>query len=220
MALFPEHPQVEYSVCTASDADAMAKLLGDVFSRRDPPAYAVGLTASEFEAFVRLFLPKAVSEELTVVARSRDNGELVGALLTEDSAQPMPDGLHRLSPKLDPVFDILTPLGDEYWRDRPIVPGDSIHLFLLAVDDTATGCGVAQQLVTSCLNVGQSRGYRFAVTEATNLTSQHIFRKCGFEEQVRGSYEKHRFHGLACFASIVEHGGPILMDRRLATVRT
>ena len=50
---------IEYGVSAASDADAMAKLLGEVFSRRDPPAVAVGLTASEFEEFVRLFCPKA-----------------------------------------------------------------------------------------------------------------------------------------------------------------
>ncbi len=39
--------QIEYGVCAASDADAMAKLLGEVFSRHDPPAYAVGVTAPE-----------------------------------------------------------------------------------------------------------------------------------------------------------------------------
>ena len=54
-----------------------------------------------------------------------------------------------------------------------------------------------------------------AVTEATNTTSQHIFRKLGFTERVRGSYADHRFRGRAVFRSIAEHGGPILMDRSL-----
>ena len=54
-----EHQPFDYGVYTAQDAVEMARLLGEVFSRRDPPAMAVGVTPSEFEAFVRLFCPKA-----------------------------------------------------------------------------------------------------------------------------------------------------------------
>ena len=100
-----QHVPIEYGVYAASDADAMARLLGDVFSRRDPPAIAAGLTATEFETFVRLFCPKAAAEGLTIVARLRDTGELVGALLTEDCASELPDGIDQLSAKFDPIFD-------------------------------------------------------------------------------------------------------------------
>jgi hypothetical protein len=43
-----------------------------------------------------------------------------------------------------------------------------------------------------------------------------IFRKGGFVERVRRSYQDHRFDGQAVFASIAEHGGPNLMDKRIA----
>lgn len=217
MANSPELTRIDYSVCDTADADAMANLLGEVFSRRDPPAYAVGLTATEFERFVLLFCPKAVAEGLTLIARSRDNGALVGALLTEDCASPMPEGLDRLSHKFEPVFDILGQLSTEYWGDRQPRPGESIHLFLLGVAESVVGCGVAQQLVTACLQLGASKGYRLAVTEATNKVSQHIFRKLGFVERARRSYETHRFDGRAVFETIAAHGGPILMDRSLAS---
>lgn len=36
--------QIEYGTYVSSDAEAMVKLLGEVFSRYDPPAVAVGLT--------------------------------------------------------------------------------------------------------------------------------------------------------------------------------
>ena len=208
---------IEYGVYAASDADAMAKLLGEVFSRRDPPAVAAGLTASEFEAFVRLFCPKAEAEGLTIVARLSGTGELVGALLTEDCASEMPDGMDRLSAKFDPVFDILGQLEAEYRGDRVVRPGESLHLFLLGVSEQVAGRGVAQRLVAACLEHGARRGYRLAVTEATNKVSQHIFRKHGFVERVQRSYQTHRFDGRAVFASIAEHGGPMLMDRSLTS---
>jgi len=85
----------------------MATLLGEVFSRYDPSAVAVGLTTSEFEVFVRLLSPMVADEGLRIVARLVCTGELVGALLTEDSASTLPDGMDRLSTKFDPIFDIL-----------------------------------------------------------------------------------------------------------------
>jgi ribosomal protein S18 acetylase RimI-like enzyme len=204
-----------YSVYKASDAVEMARLLADVFVQHDPPAVAAGLTSSEFEAFVRLFCPTAEAERLTIVARSADTGEMIGALLAEDSASAPPDGMDHLSAKFNPIFDILGQLDAEYRSGQPVHPGESIHLFLLGVSRRFAGKGAAQQLVAQSLATGARRGYRVAVTEATNKTSQHIFRKQGFVERVRRSYADHRFDGQAIFASIVEHGGPILMDRRL-----
>jgi GNAT superfamily N-acetyltransferase len=211
-----EHMQIEYGTYVSSDAEAMVKLLGEVFSRYDPPAVAVGLTTPEFEAFVRLLCPKVVVEGLTIVARLAGTGELIGVLLTEDSASALPEGIDRLCAKFDPIFDILGQLDTEYRGGQVLRPGESIHLFLLGVSDRVAGRGVAQQLVSACLDHGTRRGYRVAVTEATNKVSQHIFRKQGFVARVQRSYEAHRFEGRQVFASIAEHGGPILMDKLLA----
>jgi GNAT superfamily N-acetyltransferase len=216
MAASPEPLQIEYGAYAPSDGEAMTSLLAHVFSRSDPPAIAAGLTASEFEAFVRLLIPKAAAEELTVVARLAGTGELIGALLTEDSASSLPGGMDRLSPKFDPIFDILGQLDAEYRGGRAARPGDSLHLFLLGVSDRVAGRGVAQQLVAASLQRGRRRGYRIAVTEATNRVSQHIFLRQGFVARVQRSYQAHRFDGRQVFASIAEHGGPILMDKSLA----
>jgi hypothetical protein len=56
----------------------------------------------------------------------------------------------------------------------------------------------------------------YEAPEAEEKVSQRIFRKLGFSERVHRSYQDHRFDGRAVFASIAEHGGPILLDRRFA----
>jgi ribosomal protein S18 acetylase RimI-like enzyme len=207
---------VTYDILTESDTSDMARLLGDVFARRDPPAVAVGLTGSEFEAFVRLFCPKAVGEGLSIIARSDATGDMIGALLAEDSASAPPEKLSQVSRKFNPIFDMLGQLDAEYRESRAAVQrGESIHLFLLGVTDDFAGKGVAQQLVAACLANAVTRGYRVAVTEATNKTSQHVFRKQGFAERVRRSYAAHRFEGDEFFQSIADQGGPILMDKEL-----
>jgi ribosomal protein S18 acetylase RimI-like enzyme len=211
----PEPIQIECGVYLPSEAEAMTELLAETFSRHDPPAIAVGLTAPEFDAFVRLLCPKVAAEGLTVVARLAGTSALVGALLTEDSASPPPEGMDRLSAKFDPIFDILGQLESDYRGSQAVRPGESLHLFLLGVSDRVAGRGVAHQLVAACLEHGRRRGYRLAVTEATNKVSQHIFRKQGFVERVQRSYATHRFEGRQVFASIAEQGGPILMDKSL-----
>ena len=140
---------------------------------------------------------------------------MVGALLTEDFASTQPEGLASLSPKFDPIFDILGQLDAEYRGGRAVPHGESLHLYLLGVAIAAAGHGVAKQLVATCLENGVRKGYRIAVTEATASVSQHVFRRLGFVERVHRSYKEYRFGGRAVFASIAEHGGPILMDRHL-----
>ena len=78
------HREIEYSLFSARDLDETARLLGQVFADRDPPAVAAGISVDEFEAFVRLFLPKAIEDELTILARFSDTGKLAGVMLNED----------------------------------------------------------------------------------------------------------------------------------------
>jgi ribosomal protein S18 acetylase RimI-like enzyme len=206
---------VNYNLYTKADADEMSRLLADVFAHRDPPAIALGLTVPEFEFFVRLYGPKADAEGLTVVARAAATGEMIGALLAEDSASAPPDGLEQLSPKFNPVFDILGQMDADYSGGRARRPGEWLHLFLLGVAQDYTGRGIAQRLVAECLANGGRKGYRVALTEATNKTSQHVFRKLGFMERVRRSYSDHLFEGQAFFRSISDQGGPMLMDKSI-----
>lgn len=64
---------------------------------------------------------------------------------------------------------------------------------------------------------GLRRGYQIASAEATNSISQHIFRKCGFSERAQLSYRDYLFAGRPVFAEFAGHGGPILMEKGLAT---
>lgn len=216
MIPFREVGDIQYGICEPSDVGEMVSLLGEVFSLYDPPAVALGITAAEFEAFVRLFGAKAVADRLTIVARSADTGQMIGALLTEDSATPPPSGMDQLSRKFDPINDLLDQLDTDYWHGQAARPGDCLHLFLLGVTRSFGGRGVAQQLVATCLENGLQRGYRLAVTEATNSVSQHVFRRLGFIDRVWRLYRDHRFDGKAAFATIEGHRGPVLMDKAIA----
>jgi ribosomal protein S18 acetylase RimI-like enzyme len=211
----PANPELVIDVCRPSDLPEMCRMLALTFARNDPPAIAVGLTPSEFEVFVRLAAAPETTRQLTLVARDPASGALAGAMLTEDAASAAPDGMADLSPKFDPIFGLFGLLDAQLPAQPVPPPGEVLHLFLLGVDDRFAGRGVAQRLIRATLDRGIAKGYRTAVVEATNRTSQHIFDKAGFAVRARTSYASYRHEGVAVFASIENHGGPWSMYQDL-----
>jgi len=211
--------RIEYGTLVASETEAMVKLLAKTFSRYDPLAIVAGITAADFEGFAHTLIPGRLEEGLTMVARFSDSGELAGAMLTEDAAASASEERRKMGEKFEPIADILGELFAEYTAGRRLVESEALHLYLLGVSDRAKGRGVAQRLVSACIENGARRGYRVAFAEASNRTSQHIFGKLGFTARVQRSYAEHLFNGERVFQSIAAHGGPILMDKSLVPER-
>ena len=206
---------IEYGLVEEAEVDAMASLLAGCFSRFEPMAVALGLPYGEIQGLVKAFGPKALSEQLTIVAREVSTGRLVGALLTDDFGTPPPEALDAKAPTFAPVGALLDGLDEKYRATRAVEPGTHLHLFMVGVAQETTSRGIAGNLIAACLANGKSRGYWRAVTEATGASSQHVFRKCGFEELFLASYRQFTFNGQRVFASIVDPEGAALMARDL-----
>ena len=195
----------------------MSRLLAETFTRSDPPAVAVGLSPDEFEDFATLVSRPETTQGLTIIARDGRSGIMAGALLSEDAASSPPDGMAGLSDKFEPIFELFGQLEAQIEEPPITAPGEALHLFLLGVDERFAGRGIGQQLVKVALAHGVASGFRVAVAEATNRTSQHIFTKLGFACRAEVAYADYRRDGVPVFGSIADHGGPMAMIRDLRT---
>ena len=204
---------VSCDIFRAADTADVVELLAREFSAADPPAVAMGLTQTDMAAFVSRLCPAAATDGLTIVARAPDSHRIVGVLLTDDFGAPPALELSGVSDRILPILGMLDGLDEAYRKDRAIAPGQYLHLFMLGVDARFARRGIAQQLVAACLANGRARGYTHAVTEATGVVSQHVFRKSGFRECHRVTYRDYRHEGRAVFTSIEGHDATILMDR-------
>ena len=204
---------IRFGLLDAEDVPATVALLADVFSKHDPPAVALALSAADVEAIVGILAEKALAEDLTVIAMS-DKGELVGAMLSEDFGTSPPD-LSVAPAAFGALGAVLEEMEDEYRKTNTPSPESDLHMFMLGVSDDYGGRGIAQALVRFCVEHAASRGYRSAFAETTGLTSQHIFRKAGFEERYKVSYDDFMHEGRRVFASIADQGGALLMVRSL-----
>ncbi len=209
----PGHIALEYRMYRESDAAAVSELLADVFSRRDPLALATQVSRAEFAEFVESVLPQTTRDGLTVVACLAETGEVVGVLLTNDATGDEAEELAGVNEKFAPIAGILGALDEMYLRGRVPRRGEMVHLYLLGVSDRVAGRGVGQELVRRTVENGASKGYSVVFAEATNRTSQHIFRKLGFAERAQILYSDFEFGGAKVFAHFSEHGGPILVEK-------
>lgn len=204
-----------YGVLQGCDAEAVVHLLATTFSAGEPPAVAMGLSYNDLVTFVRPLIAWATHAGLSAVARLTTGSDAVGVMLNDDFCRPFPIDLSGISEKFLPIFSMLGELDDRYRERRAIAEGQGLHLFMLAVDSRFTGQGIAQRLVETSLQMARTKGYQCAITEATGLISQRVFRKLGFEERFRTSYADYKYRDRAVFASIVAHGGAALMERSL-----
>lgn len=212
----PENiPGVEFGPMAAGEHAAVRDLIADTFSRYEPMAVAAGQTYTEFQALVGLLAAETTAQDLTIRARLTATGEIVGVMLTTDFTTPMPDGMDELSPGFAPIGGLLAQLENWYQEAKSPQPGECLDLAMLAVARAHGGKGIAQNLVRACLDNGAAQGFRSAVTEATNRTSQRVFQKLGFNELFSVSYKDYTFNGDRVFGSIEPDDRTALMERLL-----
>ena len=204
---------VDYDVAKSSDSDDIIRPLAKVFSESEPPAVAMGLSFDDMEQFLQFVVPRVILDGLTVISRSKDTGKLAGVLLTDDFASPPALDLNQINSNFLPILSMLEVLDEQFCRGKGVSPGEYLHLFMLGVDGQFAGRGIGKGLVKACIEIGLRKGYRMALTEATGIVSQHIFRTSGFADRFSVSYRDFVYENKAVFASIREHEKAILMER-------
>ncbi len=207
---------VENGLLEETEAGEMARLLAEAFSRFEPMGVAIEIPYDQIVRLVAAFVPKALTEQLTIVARHASEGHLVSALLAHDFGTVSPAGLEEAVPCFAPIGSLLDGLDQRYRVGNPVAPGTHAHLFMLGVAASVGSRGIAGRLVDICIANAARIGYRTAITEATGSASQHVFRKRDFTDRFVASYKEFTFNGQCVFSSIEGVEGTVLMTRELS----
>jgi ribosomal protein S18 acetylase RimI-like enzyme len=209
--MFSPTPHLNIQLLQIRHLNAVASLLGEAFSQYEAPARAVGQTHDDIANMVRVLGPKAVAEQLTLVAFSH-GGEMLGVVLADDFGSPPVQALTTVCASFAPIGALLDALDNDYRAGKQIVPGQIVHLFMIGVAHGANGRGVAQKLIRATLANALGRGYAIALAEATGAASQHLLGKLGFLPVEERDYQSFVFEGKTPFASITEVPSVVLME--------
>lgn len=107
MKLLREAQGVLYELFDIHALDDMAVVIAEAFARYEPMAVIQGVSREELVDFVKLFGPKAAKEELSVLARDRETGQVIGAMLADDFASAPPEGIEHTSETFGPILGLL-----------------------------------------------------------------------------------------------------------------
>jgi hypothetical protein len=191
---------IQFIPLTKSNLESASKLLSEHFFQREPISPLLGLTEDEINFFLDVVLQKAIKDELSVVALNEAN-EVVGCIISDDYFSNPPDDFSNITPKLNPVFLLLKKLGDEFRSIYPFEENKYYHLFMIATNEK----GIATPLTDEAIKLALSKGYKYAVLEATGTISQHIAENSlNFKELTTIKYSEFEFKGDKIFESILD----------------
>ena len=219
MKTLHETKTLRYEIFDLNSLDRMANVVARAFTQFDPMAIAQNLSLGEFADYIKLLGEWAEGEKLTVIARDKSSDEVVGAVIAGDfaSSSPLdPENCASISPKFEPIVELLESLEAQYNQGKRIRAGEYLYVYMLAVSPDYQRQKIAQNLIQICLDNGIEKGFTRAFTEAANSVSQHIFKKLDFQPRHEIFYSEFTYKGVPVFANIEEHEGTILMDRLLA----
>src|SRR5262245_22628975 len=104
MKLLRKVQGVQYELFNMHALDEMARMVAEAFKRYEPMTAAQDVPFQEFVDFVRLLGPKAHHEELTVLARDQETGQVIGAMIADDFASAPPEGMGVLGEAFEPIL--------------------------------------------------------------------------------------------------------------------
>jgi ribosomal protein S18 acetylase RimI-like enzyme len=210
-----EH-RVKFRIIEPRDFEQTVDLCSQLFVNNEPIAKSLKITYPEFRRFAEPYCRKAIADRLSIVATDA-NGQIVGFVISEP-LMTIPPYIQEVSPKFEPIQTFLEHLKYSYFGKYPYYYWElfrTLHIFLLGVKEEYKNKKIATNLIKENLKLAQINYFTVAISEATGLSSQNVFHKIGFQEEVTLGYDSYIFKGEKIFSSIKESPSCKLMSYRI-----
>ena len=198
-----------------NDIEQTIACIIETFPGNEPMAKALGITPDEYYFFAKIVCEKAVKDGLSIVAKDKKNGKLIGFSISEDLESEPPEELEKINEKLHPIMELLTILDEKYKKFHTIKKGQIFHLYMVGVTKSFEKQNIATILLEENLKLAKLYNFSGAIVEATGYVSQHIIRdKLGFNEKFAIEYKSFAYNKKNVFKNIDNSNRCILFEKR------
>jgi ribosomal protein S18 acetylase RimI-like enzyme len=212
MKLLDTNNEILFQTMRHSDIEETASCISQAFSSSEILTKALEISFNEFYQFAVPVCQKVADEEISIIAKDRITGEVIGFIISEDFITINSDSPEGIDSKFEPIFSLLSELEENYRSRHAIAAGEVLHIFLFGVSEKYTKRHIATTLVRENLKLAKQHGFEIAIAEATGEISQHIFRTLGFTEEFAIEYRSYKFQGQQSFSSIENPPSCLLMS--------
>jgi len=196
-------------------------LLALNFSKNEPMSRILNITSTDaqitFEMFMKEKLIMLIAQDCRAIyeAQTKLNLPLVGVMFGLDlyDYQKMQ---FQIPTVYKPIVSILSSLDKAIHDNFPnINKGELLHASALAVD--TPGKGIGKALRYKFLDTAKELGYKYVISEATNVVTQNLQKKMGAKVLKEIKYSDFLYEGSKVFEGIKDTEGVQLTLSDLST---
>ncbi len=210
-----EKKEIIYEMLAMKDLEETIACIVDVFPRAEPMTKAVEITSDEFYPFAEIYCIKAIRERLSLIARDKATGNVIGFLISENLASEPPNGIETINEKFLPIIKLLDGLDEKYKESLELNKRNILRLFMVGVSKHYEGLNLATTLIKENIKLAKVKNYSRAIGEATSSVTQHILRdKLGFDEKFSIEYKSYTYNGKHVFKNVKNPSRCVLLEKR------
>ena len=197
--------KISYEILRQNDLEEAIYCSVSAFINGEPTTKAVGGTPEDFHYMMTIFCQACVEEGLSLIAKDKHTGQIIGNAISKDFLTFPQEGLEKISPALLSGFSIFEKLENDYKAQHPVKQGELCHLLSLGVLESFRLSNIGTELVLKAHDLAQKHQFKGVIAQVSNPISQHILlNKFGYEEVDAISYQDFEYQGRKIFSSITE----------------
>ncbi len=199
-----EYNGIIYEVLDEQSVTQAIHCLTTTFPAYEPMTKCLGISQEVFYDFAEMFVQKTVRDNLSIAAKDRWTGKLLGCQISEDFHGEPPAKLNRLYPGFEPILALLDTL-DSIYRITHHTHQNELYEFMMGVYPEYKGRNIGYNLLKVSHMLGRMKGFTGAIAEVTGPISQRIFiEKHNYHVLEEIEYKRFNFHGRTCFEGIAD----------------
>lgn len=205
-----------YETLKENDVHDIIELMCDFFYYAEPTTRILNIPMNNYRYYAEHITNKAFQEDSCIVAKDILKNNIAGYVIFEDKVKPLIIGLKGD----EKIYDIIAPeiaineeLEKEFWEKYDFKHGECINLLQGAVRPEYQRTGIATLLVREAIQNAISRGFKYAVSTCTSISSTNLLINFGFKIIKAINYDSFEFKGRKPYSGIP--GAENLMLREL-----
>jgi ribosomal protein S18 acetylase RimI-like enzyme len=194
-----------YEPLKETDINNVISIMCDFFYIAEPTTRILKIPMKNYKYYAEHITNKAFQKESCLVAKDTKENKIAGYVIFEDKAKPLIIGLKGD----EKVYEIVAPeiafseeLEREFWEKYDMKEGECVNLLQGAVLPKYQRFGIVSKLVEESINIAISRGYKYAVSACTSLSSTNALEKLGFDIIKSIDYNAFEFKGMKPYSEI------------------
>lgn len=182
--------QYEIRALRAEDYDQVLSLLMNSFFRDEPLVKC--LQATENLQFAKNIIESCIKDQCSFVVYDTETNQIVGTCLNEVCHRSVREQeVNEPDEKLRLILQITAHMHQKLNVFDRLNSDTLLHIFLLSVDNSARGHGLASRLIEKSIERGRELQLKGAYADASNVYSLNCFKQQQFEILDELNYAQH-----------------------------